>query len=363
MKKKESIFNKDAMDFLTRYHNQPSPTGFEWKNQQQWMEYLKPYVDKFETNTYGTAIGIINPEAEYKVVLEAHADEISWYVNYITDDGMIYVTANGGIDEQIAPAKRVNIHTEKGTVKGVFGWPATHIREKDVKPEKNNIFIDVGRHSRKEVQELGIEVGNVITYCDDFFVLNDDKFVSRALDNRIGGFMLAQVAMLLKENGVKLPFGVYFTNSVQEESGRNGAEMIAGKIKPDVVIVTDVTHDTTTPLLNEKKDGHAEIGKGPVLPVAPSVHNKLRKKLIDAAKAKKLPFQHLASTSTGTDTDAFAYSNSGVASVLVSLPIRYMHTPAEMVDKNDVENTIRLLYEGLLVIKDGEDFRYIQPIK
>lgn len=229
---------------------------------------------------------------------------------------------------------------------------------------KDNIFIDVGRKSLKEVEALGIEIGNVVTYPDSFFVLNEDKFVCRALDNRIGGFMIAQVAKLLHTNNIQLPFGVYFANCVQEEVGSYGAEMIASTINPNVAFVTDVTHDTTSPLINEKQEGHAELGKEPILTVSPSVHNKLRQRLVDTARANNIPFQQLASSkSTGTDTDAFAYSHGGIASVLISLPIRYMHTTVEMVDKTDVENTVRLLYESLLQLNDGESFDYIKPFK
>ncbi len=358
---KTEILDQKSIEFLEKYLNNASPTGYEWEGQKIWMEYLKPYVDEFITDTYGTAVGVINPKAKFKVVIEGHADEISWYVNYITDDGLIYVIRNGGSDHQIAASKRVNIHTKKGIVKGVFGWPAIHTRDKDKEesPKLNNITIDVGCSSKDEVEELGVHVGCVITYPDEFFILNDNKFVSRALDNRIGGFMIAQVARLLKENKKKLPFGLYITNSVQEEIGLRGAEMITHRIKPNVAIVTDVTHDTTTPMIEKKVNGYAKISEGPVITYAPAVQNKLRELLITTAEEKEIPFQRAASSrATGTDTDAFAYSNGGVASALISLPLRYMHTTVEMVHKDDVENVIRLIYESLLQIKEGETFSY-----
>ncbi|GAL69167.1 M42 family metallopeptidase [Jejuia pallidilutea] len=360
---KKTILNKKSLEFLEKYLNNAAPTGYEWDGQKLWMDYLKPYVDEFITDTYGSAVGVINPKAKYKVVIEGHADEISWYVNYISDDGLIYVIRNGGSDHQIAPSKVVNIHTKKGIVKGVFGWPAIHTRNKSKEepPKPDNIFIDCGCATKEEVEKLGVHVGCVITYPDEFHILNKDKFVCRAIDNRMGGFMIAEVARLLKENKKELPFGLYVTNAVQEEIGLRGAEMITQTIKPNVAIITDVTHDTTTPMIEKKKEGHLEIGKGPVVAYAPAVQQKLRDLITDTAEEKGIPFQRSAlSRATGTDTDAFAYSNGGVASALISLPLRYMHTTVEMVHRNDVENVIKLIYETVLKIKDGESFSYFE---
>lgn len=358
-----SVVTKKSLNFFEKYINNASPTGFEWEGQKLWLDYIKPFIDEHYVDNYGTAVGVINPKADYKVVIEAHADEISWYVNYITKDGLIYVIRNGGSDHQIAPSKRVNIHTEKGIVKAVFGWPAIHTRsgEKEEAPTLKNIFLDCGCTSKEEVEARGIHVGCVITYEDEFMVLNDRYYVGRALDNRAGGFMIAEVARLLKENKVKLPFGLYIVNSVQEEIGLRGAEMIAHRIKPNVAIVTDVTHDTQTPMINKITQGDLACGKGPVVSYAPAVQTNLNKLLIKAAEDNHIPFQRQASSrSTGTDTDAFAYSNDGVVSALISLPLRYMHTTVEMVHKEDVDNVIRLIYEALLDIKAGQDFRAIK---
>ena len=359
----KSILNKSSLEFLENYLNNASPTGYESGGQKLWMDYLKPYVDTFITDTYGTAVGIINPDAPYKVVIEGHADEISWYVNYITDDGLIYVIRNGGSDHQIAPSKRVNIHTKAGIVKGVFGWPAIHtrMRDKEEVAKVNNLFIDIGCETKEQVDKMGVHVGCVITYPDEFMILNENKFVCRAIDNRMGGFMIAEVARLLHENNIKLPFGLYITNSVQEEVGLRGAEMITKTIKPNVAIVTDVCHDSTTPMIDKKIEGETKIGKGPVVTYAPAVQNNLRELILETAMAKEIPFQRLASSRvTGTDTDAFAYSNGGVASALISLPLRYMHTTVEMVHRDDVENVIKLIYETLLKLENEETFSYFK---
>lgn len=359
----ETILNKVSLDFLENYLNNASPTGYESSGQKLWMDYLKPYVDTFITDTYGTAVAVINPNAPYKVVIEGHADEISWYVNYITEDGLIYVIRNGGSDHQIAPSKRVHIHTKKGIIKGVFGWPAIHTRGrgKEEAARIDNLFIDVGCSKKEEVEELGVHVGCVITYPDEFMVLNENKFVCRAIDNRMGGFMIAEVARLLSENKKTLPFGLYITNSVQEEVGLRGAEMITNTIKPNVAIITDVCHDSTTPMIEKKIEGEVRIGKGPVITYAPAVQNNLRELILDTAIENNIPFQRLASSRvTGTDTDAFAYSNGGVPSALISLPLRYMHTTVEMVHREDVENVIKLIYETLLKIENNETFSYFK---
>ncbi len=357
----KQILNDNSLNFLERYLNNASPTGYEAEGQKLWRDYVAPFVDEFITDTYGTIVGVINPKAEYKVVIEGHADEISWYVNYITDNGLIYVIRNGGSDHQIAPSKRVNIHTKKGIVKGVFGWPAIHTRNRDKEENAklDNLFIDIGCATKDEVENLGVHVGCVITYPDEFMILNENKFVCRAIDNRMGGFMIAEVARMLHENGKKLPFGLYITNSVQEEVGLRGAEMITKTIRPNAAIVTDVCHDTTTPMINKKIEGEIQIGKGPVVSYAPAVQNNLRELIISTAQEKEIPFQRLASSRvTGTDTDAFAYSNGGVASALISLPLRYMHTTVEMVQREDVENVIRLIYETLLKMKVGATYSY-----
>ena len=363
MAKIKSLLNSNSTNFLYQYLNNPSPTGFESAGQKIWLNYIKPYVDTHFVDTYGTVVGVINPSATYKVVIEAHADEISWFVNYISKDGFIYLKRNGGSDHQIAPSMRVNIHTDKGIVKGVFGWPAIHVREpgKEEPPSVKNIFLDLGCKSDKEVSDLGVHVGCVVTYQDELMELNDRYYVGRALDNRIGGFMIAEVARLLKEKKDKLPFGLYIVNAVQEEVGLNGATMIARKIKPNVAIVTDVCHDTQTPMMSKITSGDIHCGKGPVLSYAPAVQNNLLKLIIDSAKKNKIDFQRqAASRATGTDTDAFAYATDGIASALISLPLRYMHTTVESVNKKDVEEVIKLIYHSLKTIKNNQDFRYLK---
>jgi len=356
------VITKASEEFLYKYLNATSPTGFEAEGQQVWLEYVNQFVDESYLDDYGTAYGVINPGQDYKVVIEAHADEIAWFVNYISEDGYISVVRNGGSDHIIAPSKRVNIHTKKGIVKGVFGWPAIHVRkgkDSNLSPKLENIFIDVGAKDKSEVEKMNIHVGCVITFDDELTELNKKFYVGKALDNKMGGFCIAEVGRLLKRSKKKLPFSLYIVNAVQEEIGLRGAEMIANRIKPNVAIVTDVTHDTSSPLMKAKEQGDQKAGSGPVLTYAPAVHNKLLQLIIDVAEKNKIPFQRSASSrSTGTDTDAFAYSNNGVPSALISLPLKYMHTTVESAHKDDIENVTLLIYNSILAIKKNHDFKY-----
>jgi putative aminopeptidase FrvX len=362
-KKSRSFLSDEALEFLRNYINTPSPVGFEYTGQNLWMDYIRPHVDQIFTDPYGTAVGVINPEAAFKVVIEAHVDEISWFVNYINNEGLIYLKRNGGVDHQIAPAQRVFIHGKKGPVKAVFGWPAIHTRinnpEKEPVAKIENLFLDCGARNKKEIEDLGIHVGAVVTYQDGFDELANNYYIGRAFDNRIGGFMIAEVAKMVRSNRKKLPFGLYVVNAVQEEIGLRGAEMIARRIKPNVAIITDVTHDTLTPMINKVVEGETSCGKGPSLSYGPAVHNKLLQFVEDVAKKHQIPVQLRAvSRSTGTDTDSFAYANDGCPSVLISIPLRYMHTTVEMLHRFDIEQTIKLMYETIMTLTPQTKLSY-----
>ena len=363
--KSKSVLTNQSLQFLKTYINNPSPVGFESSGQKLWLEYIKPFVNTTMVDPYGTAVGIINPKADFKVVIEAHADEISWFVNYITPEGVIYLKRNGGVDHQIAPGQRVFIHGKNGPSKAVFGWPAIHTRinspeTKEPQPKVDNLFLDTGARTKKDVEGLGVRIGSVVTYQDGFDELANGHYIGRAFDNRIGGYMIAEVARLLKENKKTLPYGLYVVNAVQEEIGLRGAEMIARRIRPNVAIITDVTHDTHTPMVNKIIEGDVLCGRGPSLAFGPAVHNKLLEVVMDIAEKKKIPVQmRTVSRSTGTDTDSFAYANDGCPSVLISIPLRYMHTTVEMLHRDDIDQTIQLMYETLLAITPKINLSYL----
>lgn len=360
-----SLLTTGSIQFLRNYINNPSPVGFESSGQRLWLDYIKPFTHTSFVDPYGSAAAIINPDHPFKVVLEAHADEISWFVNYINPEGLLYLKRNGGVDHQVAPGQRVFIHGRKGPVKAVFGWPAIHTRlsnpdNKEPQPKLDNLFLDCGASSKAEAEELGVHIGSVATYQDGFDEIGYDHYIGRALDNRIGGFMIAEVARLLKERQKELPYGLYVVNAVQEEVGLRGAEMMARRIKPNVAIITDVTHDTSTPMISKIIEGDIACGKGPSLAYGPAIHNKLLQIVEATAVTNDIPVQmRTLSRSTGTDTDSFAYAHEGCPSVLISIPLRYMHTPVEMIHKSDIENTIRLMYETLLHISPETNLNYL----
>jgi putative aminopeptidase FrvX len=353
---------KKSEKFLEEYLNSSSPVGYEVQNggQKVWIDYIKPFVKKVEVDNYGTAIAITgNMKSKYKVVIEAHADEIGWAVNYITPQGYIKVIRNGGSDTLIAPSMRVNLWGKKGAVKGIFGHPAIHIHYRNEKADLDSIFIDVGASSKEEVEKMGIEIGTPITFRDELEKLGKNYYTGRALDNRIGGFTIAEVARKLSESKVELPFKLYIVNAVQEEVGLRGASIVANNIKPDVAFVCDVCHETTSPAYNPAKEGLFEAGKGGVFAIAPGVQNNLLKMVRGVAERKGIKYQLGASSRiTGTDTDAFAYPN-GTPSVLMSFPLKYMHTTVETVHKKDVKSVRNTMFEFLKQLDEGHDFKYI----
>lgn len=351
--------------FLNNYMNSLSPTGQENESQQLWIDYIKNYVDKVIVDDYGTAVGVINPDNDYKVVIEAHVDEVSFRIKYITEKGYIYVAKNGGSDHQIAPSKMVKIHTTDGKkIDGFFGWPAIHTRgtgTKETHPSIENIFIDCGVDSRKELEEMGVHVGCIVTYPDEFKIINNKFYSGKALDNKLGGYILTQIAKNIKEKNIKIPYSLYIVNSVQEEVGLKGAKMIADKIKPNVAIVIDTTHDTSTPMMNKNKNGDISCGKGPVLTIGPTIQQKLGNLVLKTAIDNKIKFQRKVSgRSTGTDAESFAFSCGGVPTCLISLPLKYMHTTVETTKIDDVDETEKLLLESLKNIQYKHNFKYLK---
>ncbi|WP_212113340.1 M42 family peptidase [Candidatus Shikimatogenerans silvanidophilus] len=354
-----NIFKEKSLSFLKKYLKSFTPSGYEIEGQRIWKKYLQNYVDEIKIDNYGTTFGIINNKEDYKIMIEAHVDEVSWSVKYISEDGLIFVSKNGGTDHLIANSKEVEIYTEKGIIPGVFGITAIHTRTKEIPIKVEDLFIDVGAKNKKEVKKLGIKIGCNISYKYNFNILNKKYLVSKALDNKIGGFIIAEVARIIKKTINKLPYSLYIVNSVQEEIGLRGAKMIANNIKPDLSIIIDVCPDTTTPFISQKKYGKIKSGLGPVITYSPAVHNNFRDFMIKIANKNKIKFQKLLSSIyTGTDTDVIAYSNYGIISSLISIPLKYLHTTVEMINMDDVKNTIFFLVNILKEIKYKHNFKY-----
>jgi putative aminopeptidase FrvX len=349
-----------SLDFLRKLVNTPSPVGHEVRGQRVWLAYAKRFADETFSDSYGNCVAVLNKGGSPRLMLAGHADEIAMAVNYITDDGFIYVRKMGGVDAAITKAQRVVIHTRNGPIKAVVGNVAPHLmrEEKDPKPPKiHDLFIDVGASSRKEVEKI-VRIGDPITLADEFDLLRNDLAVARAFDNRIGTFAVAEALRLLKERKAKLQAEVCAVSNVQEEVGLLGARQIAYSLKPDVAVVVDVTHATDYPCVNKPQHGDVKVGEGPAITHGGCNHPEVVARIETVAKTRKIPLQHEATSGTsGTDTDAIFWTRGGIASALVSLPNRYMHSPVEVISLKDLEMIPELLAGFAQSLKAGEEFK------
>ena len=349
-----------SLAFLEKLVNTPSPTGHEARGQRVWLDYVKPFADETFSDAYGNCVAVLNKGGGPRLMLAAHADEIAMAVNYIDADGFIYVRKMGGIDAAITKAQRVTIHTRAGAVRGVVGNVAPHLAKQDgdPKPPKiHDLFIDIGVSSRKAAEKI-VRVGDPITLVDEFELLRNDLAIARAFDNRIGTFAVAEALRLLASSKTKLNAEICAVSNVQEEVGLFGARQIAYSLKPDTALVVDVTHATDYPTVSKAQHGDIKIGGGPALTHGGCNHSEVVKRLEEVAAKKKIPLQHEAMSATsGTDTDAIFWTRGGIASALISLPNRYMHSPVELVSLKDLEQIPELMAAFALSLKKGEQFK------
>ena len=352
----------DSLKFLKQLVNTPSPAGYETRGQRVWLDYVGAFAQKTFSDAYGNCVAVLNEGGGPRIMLAAHADEIAMAVNYLDDNGYIYVRRLGGVDAAITKAQRVVIHTRDGAVKGVVGNVAPHLMklENEPKPPKiHEIFIDIGVGSRAEAEKL-VRIGDPITLVDEFDLLRGDLAVARAFDNRIGTFAVAEALRLLRESKVKCHAEICAVANVQEEVGLLGARQIAYSLKPDLALVVDVTHATDYPTVNKAQHGDIKIGKGPALTHGGCNHPEVVKRLEAVAAREKIPLQHEAMSATsGTDTDVIFWTRGGIPSALISLPNRYMHSPVEVVSLKDLEMIPQLLAAFVQSVKKGEQFKVI----
>jgi putative aminopeptidase FrvX len=352
--------------FLLELLSTPSPTGFEFRGQQKWINYLRPIVDSVETDAYGSAWATIEGSSDHgpTLMLEAHADEIGYMIKYISKEGFLFIDRVGGSDVATARGRRVDILGDKGLVRGIIGNIAIHIRDREDEkvPKVHELWVDIGAGSAEEVAAAGLRVGHPMVYADGVEELGNNKIIGRALDNRIGGYIISQVLNNLAKTKKRPAATVIGVNAVQEEIGGHGARMIAHRLMPDVAVVLDVTHGTDTPEVNPRKHGEVKLGQGPSLTHGSANHLSVVQQLMQVAEKNKIPLQHESSSRfTGTDTDVIFNSQHGIPSALVSLPLRYMHSVVEMADLSDVEKTIQLLTQFALSLKPGDHFKV--PLK
>ncbi len=354
---------QQSLDFLKTLVNTPSPVGHEVRGQRAWLDYARQFADETFSDAYGNCVAVLNKGGSPRLMLAGHADEIAMAVNYIDAEGYLYVRKMGGVDAAITKAQRVVIQTANGPVKGVVGNVAPHLmkEEKEPKPPKiHDLFIDIGVPSRKEADKL-VRIGDPITLTDEFELLRNDLAVARAFDNRVGTFAVAEALRLLspgKGGKVKLHAEVCAVSNVQEEVGLLGARQIAYSLKPDVALVVDVTHATDYPTVSKPQHGDVKVGKGPTITHGGCNHPEVVARIEELAKAHKIPLQHEAMSATsGTDTDAIFWTRGGIASALISLPNRYMHSPVEVVSLKDLEMIPELLAAFAASLKKGEQFK------
>ncbi len=355
------MLDPTSKTFLLDYLNTPTPTGFEYRGQKKWADYVRPFSDKVENDAYGTAWATIEGSAKKpkRIMLEAHVDEIGYMVKYITKEGFIYLDRVGGSDAATARGRRLDILGDKGTVRGIIGNTAIHIRDKENEkvPKVNQLFVDIGATNEKEVAKAGIRVGHPAVYTDSVELLGKDILVGRALDNRAGGFIIAQVMKRLSQRKTRTSSTVIAVNAVQEEIGGHGAKMVAHRLMPDVAVVLDVTHATDTPGIDKTMHGEVKFAGGPSITHGTCNHPKVIERLMNSAKKLKIELQHESSSRySGTDTDEIFRVREGIPSGLISLPLRYMHSVVEMIHLKDAERIIDVLTAFVESVVPEDDF-------
>lgn len=356
-----ATFDSPSKAFLIDYLSAPSPTGFEFRGQKIWADYLRKFSDRVESDAYGTAWATLEGSGKTpkRVMLESHADEIGFMVKMITKDGFLHLDRIGGSDVATARGRRLEIIGDHGPVRGIIGNTAIHIRDRDNEkaPQVHELYVDIGAASDKEVAKAGIRVGHPAVYAYDAEFLGDKLLLGRALDNRIGGFIIAQVFKKLKARKKRQHATVIAVNAVQEEIGGNGAKMIAHRLMPDAAVVLDVTHATDTPGIDKAKHGDVKLGGGPSITHGTCNHPLMVQRLIEVAKTAGITLQHESSSRySGTDTDSIFNVGHGIPSALVSLPLRYMHSVVEMANLKDVSQIIDLLTSFVESIGEEDDF-------
>ncbi len=350
MEEKSLAFLKDLLDA-------PSASGYEQPAQFVWRLYMSQYADRVTTDVHGNSIAVLNEAGATRILLAGHVDELGFIVNYIDDNGFIFFRTIGGFDLNLIPGRRVRIHTKNGTIPGVTGKKAIHVmtpEERKKSPEIHELWIDIGAKDRQEAESL-VRVGDSVTYVDSFELIRGDVAASRAFDDKAGSFAVGEVLRLLQ--GQTFDAAVYSVSTVQEEVGLRGAHTSAYGVDPKVGVAVDVTHATDHPDMNKQRLGSVKLGAGPVIARGANISPVVEAMLIEAAEAEGIPYQlEAAPGGTGTDANAIQLTRAGVATGLVSIPLRYMHTAAEVLSLEDLANVSRLLAAFIRRVKDDTDF-------
>lgn len=346
-----------SLAFLKELLEAPSPSGFEQPAQKVWRRYVEPFAERVTTDLHGNCIAVLNEKGNTRVLLAGHVDELGFMVNYINDEGFIFFKTIGGFDLNIIPGRRVRIHTRNGPVPGVTGKKAIHVMTEEDRKKKleiEDLWIDIGVKDRQEAESL-VRVGDPITYAEGFEIMRGEVAVSRGFDDKAGSFAVGEVLRLLA--GKQFEPAVYAVSTVQEEVGLRGARTSAYGINPKVGVAVDVCHATDHPDMDRRRVGKIRLGGGPAIARGPNINPVVERMLIETAEEEGIPYQlEAAPGGTGTDANAIQLTRAGVATGLVSIPLRYMHTAAEIISLEDLTNVSRLLAAFILRIKDDTDF-------
>ncbi len=348
---------KELRKFFTDLVEAPSPSGFEQPAQEVYRNFVKKYTRDIKTDVHGNVIALRKGKGKLKTMICGHVDEIGFMINYIDSDGYLYVRPIGGIDTNLLPGLRVNIYGAKGIVRGVFGKKAIHLmdaEERNKGTKLADLWIDIGAPNKKEAEKR-VAVGDIVTFSPGLEVLNKDIITTKATDNKVGVFVAGAVLHYLAKD--EIAANVYSVSAVQEEIGIRGARTSAFGIDPDVGIAIDVTVTSDHPGTDKKRIGDIAIGKGPAIAVGPNINPKVFELLKEAGKRKKIKYQvEVESGATGTDANAIQVTRAGVATGLVCIPNRYMHSPNEVISLKDLEDTAQLIAEFIRLINDKTNF-------
>lgn len=335
----------------------PSPSGFEQPAQDVYRQYVEKYADEIKTDVHGNVIAKKNGTGNLRFMVVGHADEIGLMVNYIDDNGFIRFVPIGGVDTSILPGLRVQIYHEKKVIKGVIGKKPIHL----LKPEERknaakleDLWIDIGASDKKDAEKK-VSIGDPITFMPGLDILNEDIITTKATDNKAGVYI---AGLLLKElYKKKIEANIFAVSSVQEEIGLRGAITSSYGIDPHVAIAIDVTHAIDYPGLSKEQLGETNLAKGPTITVGANINPQVYKLMKKAADQAKIDYQiQAAPRGTGTDANAIQLSRSGVATGLISIPNRYMHTPSEIISTKDLDSSVKLLTEFVQLLNSEIDF-------
>jgi endoglucanase len=343
--------------FLTELLHARSPSGYEEEAQAVFDRHVKPSADAYTGDALGNRIATLNPKGDPTLMMAGHMDELGLIITYINKDGFIYFDTIGGHDRSVISGRRVIIQTENGAVKGVTGKRAVHLMdEADRKkvPEIHEIWIDIGARSKEEALKR-VSIGDAATYDHEFELIHGSIGAARAFDNKVGAYIVGETLIRLAKAKKKLAARVVAVATSQEEIGVRGAMGSVFSVDPQVALVVDVGHATDHPDCDNRKFGETKLSGGPMLCRGANINPKVFQGLVKAAKKLKIPYQIEGDPRpTGTDARAIQVGRGGVATGVVSIPLRYMHTPSEVVDLEDVERCVKLFVEFALGIEKGD---------